>query len=58
MTPERRVEIGAELVGLLEGGNTFSPIEARYGLEDVALAVAHHEQPGRSGKILLLSPSA
>ncbi len=57
MTPERRVEIGAELVGLLEGGNTFSPIEARYGLEDVRRAVAHHERPGRRGKILLTSPS-
>lgn len=58
MTPERRAEIGAELVGLLEDGEVFSPIEARYGLEDVALAVAQHEQPGRSGKILLLSPPA
>jgi hypothetical protein len=57
MTPERRVEIGAELVGLLEGGNTFSPIEARYLLEDVRRAVAHHERPGRRGKVLLTSPS-
>jgi NADPH:quinone reductase-like Zn-dependent oxidoreductase len=58
MTPERRAEIGAELVGLLGDGEAFSPIEARYRLDEVREAVAHHEQPGRSGKILLVTPSA
>lgn len=56
MRPERRAAIGAELVDLLSDGAAFSPIEARYRLEDVRQAVAHHERAGRRGKILLLSP--
>jgi trans-2-enoyl-CoA reductase len=57
MTPARRAAIGAELVGLLADGEAISPVEARYDLEDVQQAVAHHERPGRRGKILLVSPS-
>jgi trans-2-enoyl-CoA reductase len=58
MTAERRAAIGAELVALLSSGEAFSPVEARYSLEAVREAVAHHERAGRRGKILLLSPPA
>ena len=52
----RRAEIGAELVSLVQDGTFVSPVEARYPLAAVAAAVAHHERPGRQGKILLTSP--
>ncbi len=58
MKPERRVAIGAALVDLLAEGTAFAPIEARYGLQDVRAAVAHHQRPGRTGKILLTSSPA
>jgi NADPH:quinone reductase-like Zn-dependent oxidoreductase len=56
LTPERRKEIGAELVHLLRTGAAVTEIEARYPLSQVRAAVAHHQRPGRRGKILLLSP--
>ena len=56
MSPQRRAEIAAELVARLADGTFVTPIEARYPLTEVAAAVAHHERPGRKGKILLLSP--
>lgn len=56
MTPARRAEIGAELVALLRSGEAITPIAARYPLERAAEAIAHHERPGRQGKILLVSP--
>jgi NADPH:quinone reductase-like Zn-dependent oxidoreductase len=56
MSPERRAEIGAELVAWIGSGGAASPVEARYALDDAAAAVAHHERPGRRGKVLLLSP--
>jgi trans-2-enoyl-CoA reductase len=52
----RRVEIGAELVALVQDGTFLAQVEARYPLEAVREAVAHHERPGRQGKILLVSP--
>lgn len=55
LSMERRVEIGAELVGLLATGALHAAVEARYPLEAVRAAVAHHERPGRRGKVLLVS---
>ena len=58
MGAARRAAIGADLVALLESGEAVSAVEARYPLEAAAAAVAHHERPGRRGKILLVSPPA
>jgi NADPH:quinone reductase-like Zn-dependent oxidoreductase len=55
MTPARRQEITAELLGLLDAGLLAAEIEGRYPLEEVGAALAHHQRPGRTGKILLLS---
>jgi trans-2-enoyl-CoA reductase len=55
LTPERRAELTAELVSLAAEGTLASTIEARYPLEQVREALAHHERPGRRGKILLTS---
>jgi NADPH:quinone reductase-like Zn-dependent oxidoreductase len=54
MPLERRREITAELVALLADGTLRADVEARYPLVDVASALAHHERPGRRGKILLV----
>jgi NADPH:quinone reductase-like Zn-dependent oxidoreductase len=56
MSPARRTEITAELVQLLDDGVLRSAIEARYPLDDVKAALTHQERPGRTGKILLVSP--
>jgi NADPH:quinone reductase-like Zn-dependent oxidoreductase len=58
LSPARRVEIGAELVELVTSGDMITPIAARYPLERAREAIAHHERPGRQGKILLVSPAA
>lgn len=55
MPKERRAAITGELVQLLSDGVLETSIEARYALEDVRAALAHHLRPGRRGKILLLS---
>ena len=55
MSPTRRHEITRELVALLADGTLFTEVEARYPLSDVEAALAHHERPGRRGKILLVS---
>jgi NADPH:quinone reductase-like Zn-dependent oxidoreductase len=55
LSSERRAELTAELVGLVERGALSTPVEARYSLEDVTAALAHHARPGRTGKILLVS---
>ena len=56
LSPERRAEIGAELVGLVASGDFVTPVEARYPLEGVRQALEDHERTGRRGKILLVSP--
>ena len=55
LPPARRVELTAELVALVASGELASTVEARYPLDAVAEALAHHERPGRRGKILLTS---
>ncbi|MEB3203601.1 MAG: zinc-dependent alcohol dehydrogenase family protein [Candidatus Sericytochromatia bacterium] len=55
MTPERREAITAELLDLLRDGLLQMPVDGRYGLQDVKAALEHHLQPGRSGKVLLVS---
>jgi mitochondrial enoyl-[acyl-carrier protein] reductase / trans-2-enoyl-CoA reductase len=55
MSPTRRHEITLELVALLADGTLLTEVEARYPLSDVEAAIAHHERPGRRGKILLVS---
>ncbi len=56
MSPERRAEIGGELLALIATDDRFSTtIEARYPLHDVRLALAHHQRPNRRGKVLLMS---
>ena len=40
---------------LVAHGELASTVEARYPLERVREALAHHERPGRRGKILLTS---
>ena len=55
LSPARRAELTAELVALVASGELASMVEARYPLERVRDALAHHERPGRRGKILLLS---
>jgi trans-2-enoyl-CoA reductase len=57
LTPERRAEIGRELVALVAAGDFVTPVEARYPLARVRDALVHHEQPKRRGKILLISPA-
>ena len=58
LSPERRAQICAELVALLESGEARTVVEARYPLERVADAVRHHECAGRQGKVMLVSPRA
>ncbi len=48
----RRV-IGAVLAHMVKG-EIAPPVEARYGLAEIAAAVRHAEQPGRRGKVLLV----
>lgn len=53
---ERRAEIGLELSTLVATDERFvTAIEARYPLQDVRLALAHHLRPDRRGKVLLVS---
>jgi trans-2-enoyl-CoA reductase len=55
LSPQRRTEVTAELVALVQRGELASSVEARYPLEAAVEAVAHHLRPGRSGKVLLVS---
>lgn len=54
LSAERRAAITNDLVGLLADGTLFTAVEARYPLDRVAEAVAHHERPDRRGKVLLV----
>jgi NADPH:quinone reductase-like Zn-dependent oxidoreductase len=55
LSRERREVVTAELAGMLERGELRSEIDARYPLEEAKAALAHHERPGRRGKIVLIS---
>jgi trans-2-enoyl-CoA reductase len=56
LKPERRAAVTRELVGLVAGGVLSTPVEARYPLESAVEALRHDAQPGRRGKIVLVSP--
>jgi trans-2-enoyl-CoA reductase len=58
LSPERRAAITRELGALVAEGVLSSAVEARYPLEQVREALAHHLRPDRWGKILLTSPAA
>ena len=45
----------AEIARLISEGTIDAPVEATYGFEDVAIALAHAEREGRDGKILFVS---
>lgn len=55
MTAARRAAITAELVQMLADGTLVTPVEGTYALDDVRAALAHHQRPGRAGKVLLTS---
>jgi NADPH:quinone reductase-like Zn-dependent oxidoreductase len=55
LTPERRRELGAEIVEAMRRGEIDTPVEARYPLTEVREALRHHARPERRGKILLVS---
>jgi trans-2-enoyl-CoA reductase len=58
LSPERRAELTAELVSLVQSGELRSAVDARFPLEAAVEAVRHHERAARAGKILLVSPPA
>lgn len=43
----------ASLLGHMAAGHLVPPVEAEYDLSDFAAALAHAQQPGRQGKVLL-----
>jgi NADPH:quinone reductase-like Zn-dependent oxidoreductase len=45
--------IGSEALDVIRSGAVSVPIERRYGLDDVATALAHAAQGGRVGKVVL-----
>ena len=50
---ETRQRVAKEVITLLATGQVQLPIEATYGLDDIAQAVNHADAPGRWGKILI-----
>lgn len=50
---QTRTEIAKNVIGWLASGEVELPIEASYGLDDIAKAVAHADATGRWGKILV-----
>jgi NADPH:quinone reductase-like Zn-dependent oxidoreductase len=40
---------------MLADGTLVTPVEGTYALDDVRAALAHHQRPGRAGKVLLVS---
>jgi NADPH:quinone reductase-like Zn-dependent oxidoreductase len=55
LTPQRRRELGAEIVAAMCRGEITTPVEARYPLTEVHSALRHQARPERRGKILLVS---
>lgn len=51
--PKIRQRVAGEVITLLSSGQIKLPVEATYGLDDIAKAVEHADAPGRWGKILL-----
>jgi NADPH:quinone reductase-like Zn-dependent oxidoreductase len=50
---EVRNKLAVEVITLLTSGQIQLPVEAIYGLDDIAAAVTHADAPGRFGKILI-----
>ncbi|MDX6692911.1 MAG: hypothetical protein QOF02_514 [Blastocatellia bacterium] len=54
--PERQQAVTTEMLRSMATSAIVPPVEAEYALADALAAVAHAERPGRSGKVLLVSP--
>ncbi|MBU1821855.1 MAG: zinc-dependent alcohol dehydrogenase family protein [Bacteroidetes bacterium] len=52
-TPQTRTELAQNVIGWLASGEVELPVEATYGLDDIAKAIEHAEGHGRWGKVLL-----
>lgn len=50
---QTRTQVAQHVIGWLASGEVELPVEAAYGLDDIAQAVQHADAPGRWGKILL-----
>jgi NADPH:quinone reductase-like Zn-dependent oxidoreductase len=48
-----RTQVAQNVIGWLASGEVELPVEATYGLDEIARAVVHAEAPGRWGKILV-----
>ena len=50
---QTRQRVATEVIGMLASGQIKLPVEATYGLDDIAKAVTHADAPGRWGKVLM-----
>jgi NADPH:quinone reductase-like Zn-dependent oxidoreductase len=50
---QTRQRVAGEVIGMLASGQIKMPVEATYGLDEIAKAVEHADAPGRWGKILV-----
>lgn len=50
---QTRTQVAQNVIGWLASGEVEMPVEATYGLDDIAKAVQHADAPGRWGKVLL-----
>lgn len=50
---QTRQDVSKNVIGWLTSGDVQMPVEARYGLDQIAEAVEHADRPGRWGKILI-----
>ncbi|HEY0110868.1 MAG TPA: zinc-binding dehydrogenase, partial [Fibrella sp.] len=50
---QTRQRVAGEVIGMLASGQIKMPVEATYGLDEIAKAVEHADTPGRWGKILV-----
>jgi NADPH:quinone reductase-like Zn-dependent oxidoreductase len=48
-----RAQVGQSVIAWLASGEVELPVEATYGLDEIAKAVQHADAPGRWGKVLL-----
>jgi NADPH:quinone reductase-like Zn-dependent oxidoreductase len=51
--PAHKKEVFANTIQLLATGKIQLPVEATYGLDQIAEAVVHADAPGRTGKVLI-----
>ncbi|MPR34279.1 zinc-dependent alcohol dehydrogenase family protein [Salmonirosea aquatica] len=50
---QTRAQVAQQVIGWLASGEVELPVEATYGLDEIARAVEHADAPGRWGKILV-----